>query len=197
MIKAANETSKFSTDSFQKTYSFNIDIWGSCVAHESRFPPRLFVANEPYLKLGIQSDDHRPWLGPWIELRRGLKDVAAVLIAAQVVERLIPSGVDKQDMIFDQEIVKVYRSYLQRHGDLTDPEARFVKLFDSLGEEMRIKPFVDALAQDLAAFKEENKVEQAEEDPRFKALRPLIIRLVQRRVAMTQAKAVIHDGSKS
>ena len=140
----------------------------------------------------MERADSQAWANPWIELRRGLKNVGATLIAAQIAKRLVSDGCVQQEMGFDQDAVKAYRAYLQTPIDLHNPDRSLAKLFVSLRETMSIKPFVKTLEQDLAAFKEEDKVEE-EEDPRVKALRPLIVRIVQRRVVSARAKALAEN----
>ena len=169
-----------------------MDIWGSPINYESRLPQRLFMGDGPYINIGVERSESRPWVNPWIELRCGLKNVGATLIAAQIAERLIPEESEQQEMVFDPDAVKAYRAYLQTPIDLGNPDRSHTKLFVSLGRTMCVKPFVTTLEQDLAAFKEEDKVEE-EEDPRFKALRPLIVRIVHRRVASARAKAVAEN----
>jgi hypothetical protein len=187
LIKAAADTPcGLSAEAFHKIHSETIDLWGTPVSYESRLPERLFHSGtRRYINIGIKTSETSPWLGPWIELRRGLKDTGTTLIAAQIVDRLVPCGIDQEETIFDQDIVKAYRAYLEDPIDHANPTKAYTKLFTSLGGKLDGTAFVRNLESDLAAFKQDD----TEEDPRFAALRPLIVRIVKRRTANAKAKA--------
>jgi hypothetical protein len=157
---------------FKEVHSQITDTWGSPLTLPNRLPQTLFENDS----LGVESK-HKDQ-GPWQRLQQGLGTFVSDLIAAQIVARLVPCGLDQSDPVFDQETVSAYRSYLTT-SPYPHQDVRQSKLLTVLGGCLTVEGFVGALERDLRVFENE------QEDERFKVVRPLVIRLIQRRLSLS------------